>query len=273
MFDQVIVALDDGEAGLDALALGETLASERGRLTLVHVEVDGTDQGAAGDAKPRTPLASVRGSGGAERPLVVLGATSLAPALHEFASRNGADLLVIGASGRDFVDRALGRDPAERIIEDAPCAVAVAPAGYAGRARPLRTVGVGYDGSLGSEAALATARQLAEERHTNLSAFEAVPVRMARDPLNTHDEIEERIAAAKRQLTELGDVEPHAAYGSRAEELARYGTSVDLLVIGPREHAQAPGPHLGTLAQRLAHRAPCPLLVVSKAAVRIGPGA
>ena len=34
-----------------------------------------------------------------------------------------------------------------------------------------------------------------------------------------------------RALAALGDVEPHAAYGEPAEELALYGASVDLLIV------------------------------------------
>src|SRR5690348_14816228 len=99
MFDNVIVAIDDDEGGLDALALGEALASGRAALTLAHVEA-GQARHAARDAAPQGPLTSVRAPDGAERPLVVLGAPSPAPALHDFASGNGADLLVVGASRR-----------------------------------------------------------------------------------------------------------------------------------------------------------------------------
>jgi nucleotide-binding universal stress UspA family protein len=74
----------------------------------------------------------------------------------------------------------------------------------------------------------------------------------------TSGEIDQRIAAARRRLAALGDVEPHAEYGGRAEELARFGASVDLLVIGPRDQEGESALHLAPLALRLAHHAPCP---------------
>jgi nucleotide-binding universal stress UspA family protein len=273
MFDQVIVGVDDDEAALDALALGKILASPVAALTLAHVEADGSDgaeragvdPGFRLDTQPPGPLLSLSdGDDSAPLPFVVVSASSTAAGLHEFARRRAADLLVIGASRRAALVRELGRDTARGIIEDAPCTLAVAPAGYAGRTARLGTIGVGYDGSLASEHALAAARRLAAERHANLSAFEAVQPRPAHDPFDSQHEIDERIAAARRRLAALGDVEPHAEFGGRAEELARFGASVDLLVIGPRDHEGQPGLHLAPLALRLAHHAPCPVLVVAK---------
>ena len=54
------------------------------------------------------------------------------------------------------------------------------------------------------------------------------------------------------------------ALGRRAEELARFGASVDLLVIGPRDQEGESALHLAPLALRLAPYAPCPVLVVAK---------
>jgi nucleotide-binding universal stress UspA family protein len=272
MFDEVIVAVDNNEAVLDALVLGKTLASPVAALTLAHVEADGSDgaeragidSGPPRDTQPPTPLLSLSdGNAGAPLPFVVVSASTTAAGLHDLAWRRAADLLVIGASRRVALERALGRDTAGAIIEDAPCAVAVAPAGYASRTPRLDTIGVGYDGSLASEQSLEAARRLAAERHAKLSGFEAVQPRPAHDPFDARHEIDQRIAAARRRLAAFGDVEPHAGYGGRAEELARFGASVDLLVIGPRDQEGKPALHL-PLALRLAHHAPCPVLVVTK---------
>jgi nucleotide-binding universal stress UspA family protein len=273
MFDEVIVAVDNNEAALDALALGTTLASPGAALTLAHVETDrsdgaeqaGVSSGPARDTQPPTPLLSLSaGDAGAPLPFVVVSASTTAEGLHDLARRRAADLLVIGASRRVALARALGRETAGAIIEDAPSAVAVAPAGYAGRTPRLDTIGVGYDGSLASEQALEAARRLAAERHAKLSGFEAVQPRPAHDPFDASHEIDQRIVAARRRVAALGDVEPHAEYGSVAEELARFGASVDLLVIGPRDQERTPALHLPPLALRLAHHAPCPVLVITK---------
>jgi nucleotide-binding universal stress UspA family protein len=135
----------------------------------------------------------------------------------------------------------------------------------------LKTIGVAYDGSPGSEQALAVARGLARERHARLSAFEAVPEPIhVHDPHNVEGEIEEGVARARERLAGLGDVEPHAASGEPAEELARYAASVDLLVLGSHEHGPNDRLRGGSTAQRLADRAPCPLLALSSAGRPVG---
>ena len=42
------------------------------------------------------------------------------------------------------------------------------------------------------------------------------------------------VAGARDRIAAFGDVEPHAAYGHPAEELAVYSASLDLLVVGSR---------------------------------------
>jgi nucleotide-binding universal stress UspA family protein len=62
----------------------------------------------------------------------------------------------------------------------------------------------------------------------------------------------------------LGGVEPHAAYGQPAEELALYSASLDLLIVGA--HGYGPVGRLihGSTSQQLAHTARCPLLVLTR---------
>lgn len=82
--------------------------------------------------------------------------------------------------------------------------------------------------------------------------------------MNPQPEIEAGLAEARKRIAELGDVEPHVASSDDvAEALARYGASVDLLVVG--SHRYRPVDHLlsGSTAQRLADDAPWPLLVLS----------
>jgi nucleotide-binding universal stress UspA family protein len=97
-----------------------------------------------------------------------------------------------------------------------------------------------------------------------VSAFEAVPEPLyVRDPWDPQPEIDERVAEARRRIGELDHVEPYAASADdQAEALARYGASVDLLVMW--SHAYRPIDHLltGSTDQRLADDAPCPLLVL-----------
>src|SRR4051812_38061027 len=70
--------------------------------------------------------------------------------LHRLVEERGGDLLVVDA--RHHVRAALG---------ELPCAVAVAPAGYATCRRPIRTIGVGFVDDPAGRAVLDTARGLA----------------------------------------------------------------------------------------------------------------
>jgi nucleotide-binding universal stress UspA family protein len=257
MFDEVIVGVSDDDAALDAFALAKTLVSTGGALTLVRVE-RGDDT--ARDGAPQEALAAFDGA-----PLVVVTAPSAAAGLRDVVLHRRADLLVVGASGRDRVHRLLGRDTTAALVGDPPCTVAVAPQGYAGGARALRVIGLGYDGSVASAEALAAARILAAEHDAKLSAFEAVrPSLFVSDPFDSRTEIDRRVAQARERIAALGEVEPHAEYGSPTEEIRRYGGSVDLLVLGAHDDWHTDSlPHT-TLAQRLAYDAPCPLLVLGR---------
>ena len=85
--------------------------------------------------------------------------------LRELALKESADLLVLGATHRGAPGRLIPGSVTERLLMNAPCAVAVAPHNYA-RTEPhlgFGLVGVGYDGSPASRAALAFANDLAEK--------------------------------------------------------------------------------------------------------------
>jgi nucleotide-binding universal stress UspA family protein len=273
MFENVIIGVDDSEGGHDALALARQLASADGRLTLAYVQVvmprPDEDSGAVSLAADRRPalerLVSLRDTSHVDARVLAVQAGSVVAGLHELARRRDADLLVIGASRRDRYERLLVRDDTRAVLENPPCPVAVAPLGYARRPSGLERIGAGYDGSPDSEQALAVAREIAREHGGRVSAFTAVPEPLrVRDAWDPQPEIDDGVAHARRRLAELGDLEPCAASADdAAEALARYGASVDLLVVGSHEYG--PVDHLlsGSTAQRLADDGPCPLLVLS----------
>ena len=61
------------------------------------------------------------------------GSPSVGRGLHELAELIGADLLVIGSSRRGLLGRVLIGDDTRAALNGAPCAVAIAPAGYSRR--------------------------------------------------------------------------------------------------------------------------------------------
>lgn len=262
MFDNVVVGVGGEGAGRDPLELARQLVSTDGSLILVAVEVEVLPPERR---RALEQLASLRDEAYVEAQLLCVQARSVARGLHQAARQHG-DLLVVGASLHDDYERVFVGDDTRDVLKNPPCDVAVAPLGYAMRAPALRTIGVAYNGSPGSEQALAVARSLGRQRSARLSAFEAVPEPIrVHDPWNVEVEIEEGVAKALARLAELGDVEPHAASGDAAEELTRYAASVDLLVLGPHQHRPKDRLMGGSTSQRLGDSSPCPLLVLSSA--------
>jgi nucleotide-binding universal stress UspA family protein len=271
MFRRVLVGVDERPGGRDAIALAKHLVATDGELTLAYVH--------SGEPKPtrasspafeaveqersRRLLEAARSAAGIEAHLVGAGSRTVGRGLHELAERHGADLLVVGSTSRSLFGRVLLGDDARDALNGAPCAVAVAPAGYAERPVALLEIGVGYDGSPESEHALAVARELASEFDAKVSAFEAISPPL--EGRGTGEAIDELVDAARQRIAALGDVEPHAAYGAAAEELALYGASVDLLIVGSRGYGPIGRLMHGSTSQQLAHTARCPLLVLTRA--------
>lgn len=285
MFDNVIVGVDDYEAGRDAVGLATRLGSGKRSLAFAYVEVvaftppdPAATSESADSRRAMQRLASLADEAGVDVEVSCVQARSVASGLHELGVSRRADLLVIGASRRDEYDRAFVGDDAREVLRHAPCAVAVAPMGLATRPPIMHKIGVAYDGSSESEQALALARRLARERGAELSAFHWVPepdyaerrttgARLVNDPWSVQGEIDEAVEKARSQIAQLGGVEPYATSGDVAQELARYGASVDLLIIGSHKYRPLEAwMSVQSTAQQVADSAPCPLLVLSSEA-------
>jgi nucleotide-binding universal stress UspA family protein len=150
MFKNVVVGVGGNESWQDAVALGGKLLSADGRLTLANVFVFGTephlssgynrDVEAIERARAAELLQRARARAGMPAGARWRGAASVGRGLHELAQTLEADALVVGASRQGMVGRALLRDNTLAALNGAPCAVAVAPTGYAQRAREIRRV-------------------------------------------------------------------------------------------------------------------------------------
>ena len=181
----------------------------------------------------------------------------------------GADLLVVGSSRRGLLGRVFIGDDTRAALNGAPCAIAIAPAGYSQQPVAMREIGVAYNGSPESEHAVAVARDLAAQCGSKLSAFEAVSLptyAFLGGPAPIDDALEVLVDDARKRIDALGGVEPHAAYGVPAEELGVYSASLDLLVVGSRGYGPIGRLVHGSTSQQLAHSARCPLLVLPRAA-------
>ena len=276
MFNRIIVGIDGLSGGRDALALARELVGEHGEITLAHVYLesqipsrDAPGIFQAGEARhARELLESARAEAGLNAELRPVCAHHVGRGLHELAESLRADLIVVGSSRNGLLGRVVQGDDMRAALNAAPCGVAIAPSGYAERPTLMGEIGVGYNGSSESAAALDLARALAAERGARVSVFEAVslPARAYADARHPGAEtLEREIEAARERLAELGDVEVHAAYGDPAEELALYGASVDLLIVGSRGYGPLGRMIHGHTSLRLARRARCPLLVLPRA--------
>jgi nucleotide-binding universal stress UspA family protein len=273
MFRHVVVGIDEDSGSLDALALARALLDKDGRLTLAHVHrgdprirMVSPELAAAERTRTRRLLESVRAEAGDDARLEWTGASSVGRGLHEIAEHDDADLLVVGSSRHTLFGHATLSAHTRDALNGAPCAVALAPAGYRERPAVGREIGVGYDGSPESEHAVVLARRLADELGAKVSAFEAIalPVHLVEGPGPADERIDRCLALARERIARLG-VEPHAAYGHAAEELALYGASLDLLVVGSRGYGPIGRLFHGSTSQRLAQTARCPLLVLTRA--------
>jgi len=287
MFNNVLVGLDDGDGGRDAVALAKMLAAPGSNITLAQVYQGDSKVSRASspgyEAKQhdriRELLENRRAEAGLDAELRWYGSSSVGRGLHELAELTGADLLVIGSSRRGLLGRILIGDDTSAALNGAPCAVAIAPAGYCRETVVMREVGVGYDGSPESKGALALARIVAAEHQTMLSAFHAIssPAYLYLGNLQTAapidvEPIQREVSEAAERIAALGGVEPHSAYGDPVEELTLYSASLDLLVIGSRGYGPLGRLVYGGVAQRLARTARCPLLVLTRPANRVASG-
>lgn len=277
MFKNVIVGVDGGEGGRDAIALAKVLCAQEGELTLAHVypgdvhvwRGSSPAYDAAQEDGARVLLEKARDDAGVQAELRRYGSSSVGRGLHELAEAAEADLLVLGSSRRGLLGRVLLGDDTRGALNGAPCSVAIAPAGYSEQAIAMREVGVGYDASPESEHAVNVARKLAGELGTRLSAFEAVSFPayvFIGPPLPDDRAIDDLVETARERVARIRDAEPHAAYGLPAEELALYSASLDLLVIGSRSYGPVGRLVHGSMAQQLSRMARCPLLVLTRAA-------
>ncbi len=238
MFDEVIVGVNFGPGGDEAIALAGQLVSRTGRLTLTHVvPSDPTVARGRRDAdialerqqslnlleRERSLMRLDQGT--RDQPVRIevcaVCAASTGRGLHAAAQIRRADLIVAGATRHGRVGGFLLGDGTRGVLRAAPCPVAVAPRGYTGE-RPLRRIGAGVD------------RPAEDER-----AWDVARARAARDALEV-------------------DVVP----GGQVAELAAFSREVDLLVVAAPRPGRWGRRAARTRPGRLARLAACPLLVI-----------
>jgi nucleotide-binding universal stress UspA family protein len=283
MFKTIIVGVDGREGGRDALALAAQLARSFGSgLIAVHAypydyfvsrgahsDFESMMHGAAMD----TLAGELERAGVTAEPIAVPD-NSPGRALHRAAAHKHGDLIVVGSAHHGRIGRVLAGDHAASTLHSAPCPVLVAPAGYAQKGGKLETIGVGYDGSEESRAAVKFSRDVAKAVGARLRIIEVVippdpggPYPAYRPDWEEHarirrEEAQERVDAV---VAELGDIATgDIAFGHPARELAYEGNHLDLLITGSRNYGPIRRVIPGSTSSKLVHEAPCPVLVATR---------
>jgi nucleotide-binding universal stress UspA family protein len=272
MFREVIVGVDGKPNSRDAVALAGKLVGEDGRLTLVYVYAEhGVVGSNVGDLRREDALALLareRDTAELDAELAAVGAGSVGAGLHEIAERREADLLVVGSCSRGPLGRLLLGDDRRASLEGAPCAVAVAPGGYARHPTPIARIGVAYDASPESQDALELARDVAAQQHSAISALTVIGIPTysygVMAAVDWGDVVEGMAQEAREHLASLDGVDGRVVRGIAAEELADWSADVDLLVVGSRGYGPLRRVMFGSTSALLARSTHCPLLVLRR---------
>jgi nucleotide-binding universal stress UspA family protein len=266
-FKNVLVGVDGRRSGRDAIGLATQLIDDDGALTFAHVHRDEATE----LAESHKLLERERANADVEAALISIASVSPGHALHEQAEEQGADLLVVGSCSHGAFGRAMLGDDTRAALNGATCAVAIAPFGYDSHPPAIEKVGVAYDGSPESAAALATARELAASTGATIHALEVVSIPSAAYgglvAPTLGESIDAMLQEASSRMKELRDVQGRAVYGLPGEELATFGDEVDILLVGSRGYGPLRRMVIGSTSEYLERHARCALLVLPRTAI------
>jgi nucleotide-binding universal stress UspA family protein len=175
MATKAIVSYDDTPNDHDALMLGRVLADAGAELTLAYVRHTTQTESAREQLEEHEAEALLErgartlGDLDVERRVVVSGST--AEGLMWLAEQEGADIVVFGSDYRTAAGHVSPQKSAETLLDGGPTAVAIAPANY--RSEHATQFGrVGILAAPGDDAAIETARGLAESLHARVTRDE-----------------------------------------------------------------------------------------------------
>jgi nucleotide-binding universal stress UspA family protein len=284
MFTNALVGVDGRPGGRDAISLAQHLTSPEGRITLAHMHTGRvhplhaiTPGQVAEERQASTKLLEdERSAAEVEAELLSIEAATPGAGLHREAEERGVDLLVVGSCSRGLLGRAMLGDDTRGALNGAPCAVAVAARGYAEAPLPLAKIGVAYNGSPESRAALRAAIDLASANRADVLALEVVSIPTyaftGLVPPAYGETVDLMLSEANERVGELDGAQGRAVYGLAGEELATFSDEVDLLVVGSRSYGPVKRLVLGSTTDYLERHARCSLLVMPRGVGAAEPG-
>jgi nucleotide-binding universal stress UspA family protein len=280
MFKRILFGYAGDRAGRDAAVLAERLARlSGGKLSVAfpYHPMLATVPGEVSEQRVREELQALLGDSPALAQASYHWASSSWPirALHELADWEGADLIVFGAAPVRLERRHLSL--MERMVHGAPCAVALAPAGYAdGPAHQLRSIGVGFADTQEGRAAVALAHDVALRAGGQVQLIAGAGLSpellsyASGSPALPEAEAEiyaETKAAAERVAAEQlagEECEFDVRRGDACRLLLETSERLDLLVLGSRAYGPLRHALLGGVSAAVMRDAHCPVLVVPR---------
>jgi nucleotide-binding universal stress UspA family protein len=280
MFKRILFGYAGDQAGRDAAVLAEQLA----RLCDCELSVAfpyhpllATVPGEVSEQRVRDELHSLLGDSRVLAHASYHWANASWPirALHELADWEGADLIVFGGAPVRLGRRHMSMT--ERMVHGAPCAVALAPAGYAESAeRSLSSIGVGFTDTEEGHSAVALARGVAHLAGARIQLIAGAGLGpellsyASGSPALPATEAElyaETKAAAERVAAELLAGE-HCEFDVRRGDPCRMlldaSERLDLLVLGSRAYGPIRHALLGGVSAAVMRGAHCPVLVLPR---------
>jgi nucleotide-binding universal stress UspA family protein len=267
----ILVGVDDSDQSTDAVDFARELAEDTGARVIVASTFPYDDvPSRAANLEYRAEIHSaaehtVRTHA---RRVSVLGdrvstatvaRTSPAHGLQDLAIAHDAALIIVGSTHTGPAGRVLPGSTGERLLHGAPCSVAVVPKDRDGAPRALRTIGVAWDGSQRSDAALAGAVDVARSLGARLRV-----IRVADVPRESERRAAEELDQAVDGLPRDVPAAPVFLVGEPVHELCRQSESLDLLITGSRGYGPLRAVLLGGVTGRLLRSASCPVLVVPR---------
>jgi nucleotide-binding universal stress UspA family protein len=274
---RILVGFDERPASRDALTLAGALCQRTGgELTIASVrpywpELIGQESYESALARDEAWVSreATKVLDGQPFSSYVVGGGHETGGLKEIAAAERADLIVVGSSHRGLFGRVFPGSVGERVLDNAPCAVAVAPLGLADTGLELDRIAVGYDGSKQAAVALDLAATLAESAGAALLILAAVEIEIdttGLQPVTAEAAEEARIRRhleqAQHRVPRSVEAETRLLRGAADHVLVEAARDADLLVLGSRGHyAPARRLFLGSVAARVMREAPCATLI------------
>lgn len=273
---RIVVGFNERPASRDALALASALCPSDGELIVVSVRPywpelldPPTYERALARDSAWLRREAAKGAGSAPFSTRIVPGGHDASDLKALAGEVGADLIVVGSSHRGIVGRVAPGSVGERVLSNAPCAVAVAPLGLADRELALRTIAVAYDGSKQAGVALRLGYALAASLDASVQLLGAVDFNLdltgwQHVTREQHDEerLSRQLERARLAAPPSVPVTTRILHGVPHRVLSEAAADADLLILGSRGHY---GPArrllLGSVATAVTREAPCPTLI------------